>query len=62
VALRRPHVKNVPGRKTDLLTDAEWVSDVVALGMVRPSFVAPPEIRELLELTRYRKTQIDARA
>ena len=30
--------------------------------MVRPSFVPPPEIRELRELTRYRKTQIDARA
>jgi transposase len=55
------HVKNVPGRKTDL-SDAEWLADVAAHGMVRPSFVPPPEIRELRELTRYRKTQIDARA
>jgi transposase len=54
------HVKNVPGRKTDL-GDAEWLADVAAHGMVRPSFVAPPEIRELRELTRYRKTQVDAR-
>ena len=54
------HVKNVPGRKTDL-SDAEWLADVAAHGMVRPSFVPPPEIRELRELTRYRKTQIDAR-
>jgi transposase len=54
------HVKNVPGRKTDL-TDAEWLADVAAHGMVRPSFVAPPEIRELREITRYRKTQVDAR-
>jgi hypothetical protein len=30
--------------------------------MVRPSFVPPPEIRELREITRYRKTQVDARA
>ena len=56
-----PHVKNVPGRKTDL-SDAEWLADVAAHGMVRPSFVPPPEIRELRELTRYRKTQVDARA
>jgi transposase len=54
------HVKNVPGRKTDL-TDAEWLADVAAHGMVRPSFVPPSEIRELRELTRYRKTQVDAR-
>jgi transposase len=54
-------VKKVPGRKTDL-TDAEWLADVAAHGMIRPSFVPPPPIRELRELTRYRKTQIDARA
>src|ERR1035438_4725719 len=55
------HVKNVPGRKSDL-SDAEWLADVAAHGMVRPSFVPPPEIRELRELTRYRKTQVDSRA
>ena len=55
------HVKNVPGRKSDL-SDAEWLADVAAHGMVRPSFVPPPEIRALRELTRYRKTQVDARA
>ena len=55
------HVKNVPGRKTDL-SDAEWLADVAAHGMVRPSFVPPPEIRELRELTRYRKSQVDMRA
>lgn len=54
------HVKKVPGRKTDL-SDAEWLADVAAHGMVRPSFVPPPPIRELRELTRYRKTQIDGR-
>ena len=55
------HVKNVPGRKSDL-SDAEWLADVAAHGMVRPSLVPPPEIRELRELTRYRKTQVDMRA
>lgn len=55
------HVKNVPGRKTDM-ADAEWLADVVAHGMVRASFVPPEPIRQLREITRYRKTQIDARA
>ncbi len=55
------HVKNVPSRKTDM-SDAEWLADVAAHGMVRPSFVPPRAIRELRELTRYRKTQIDVRA
>jgi transposase len=54
------HVKNVPGRKTDM-SDAEWLADVAAHGMVRPSFVPPPPIRALRELTRYRKTQVTAR-
>ena len=54
------HVKNVPGRKSDL-SDAEWLADVAAHGMVKASFVPPPEVRELREITRYRKTQIDAR-
>jgi transposase len=53
------HVKNVPGRKTDL-NDAEWLADVASHGMVRPSFIPPTEIRQLRELTRYRKTQVDA--
>jgi transposase len=45
------NVKKVPGRKTDM-TDAEWLADVAAHGMVRPSFVPPPPIRELRELTK----------
>lgn len=55
------HVKNVPGRKTDI-ADAEWLADVAAHGMVRPSFVPPPPVRVLREITRYRKTQIVVRA
>src|ERR1035437_5065405 len=54
------HVKNVPGRKTDL-SDAEWLADVAAHGMVRPSFIPPADIRAIREMTRYRKTQVDAR-
>jgi transposase len=55
------NVRRVPGRKTDL-SDAEWLADVAAHGMIRPSFVPPPPIRELRELTRYRRTQIAVRA
>ncbi len=55
------HVKNVPGRKTDM-ADAEWLADVAAHGMVRPSLVPCPEARELRELTRYRKAQVTMRA
>lgn len=54
------HVRNVPGRKTDV-SDAQWLADVVAHGMVRASFVPPPEIREIRELTRHRKRLIDER-
>jgi transposase len=54
------HVKNVPGRKSDM-SDAMWLADVIAHGMVKPSFVPPEPIRELRDLSRYRKTQIIAR-
>jgi transposase len=54
------HVQNVPGRKTDM-GDAEWLADVVAHGMVRPSLVPDEPMRDVRELTRYRKTQTDIR-
>jgi hypothetical protein len=44
------------------MSDAEWLAGVAAHGMIRPSFVPPPPIRELRELTRYRKTQAKVRA
>ena len=58
-ALNAWHLKNVPGRKTD--ADAEWICQLVEHGLVRPSFVPPKEIRELRNLTRYRKAQIEER-
>lgn len=54
------HVKQVPGRKTDM-SDAQWLADLAAHGMVRASFVPPKPIRELRELTRYRKQLIRCR-
>lgn len=55
------HVKNVPGRKTDL-SDAMWLADVIAHGMVRASFVPPEPVRELRDLSRYRRNQVEMRA
>jgi transposase len=58
--LNARHLKNVPGRKTDV-QDAAWICQLVEHGLVRPSFVPPKEIRELRNLTRYRKAQIEER-
>lgn len=52
------HVKHVPGRKTDTL-DAAWLAQLLAHGLLRGSFVPPPPIRELRDLTRYRKALIN---
>ena len=48
------HVRNVPGRKSDV-NDATWLSDLLAHGLVRSSFVPPPPIQEVRDLTRTRK-------
>ena len=48
------HVKNVPGRKTDV-NDAMWLADLLAHGLVRGSFVPPEPIQEMRDLTRTRK-------
>jgi transposase len=51
--LNAQHLKKVPGRKTDV-SDSEWIAELVAHGLVRPSFVPPRPIRRLRDLTRYR--------
>jgi transposase len=48
------HVRNVPGRKTDV-SDAAWIADLLAHGLIRSSFVPPAPIQELRDLTRTRK-------
>ena len=58
--LNAEHLKHVPGRKTDL-KDAECICQLLEHGLVRPSFVPPKEIRQLRDLTRYRKRQIEER-
>jgi transposase len=48
------HIKNVPGRKTDV-NDAAWIADLLAHGLINASFVPPKPIQELRDLTRTRK-------
>jgi transposase len=54
------HVKKVPGRKTDV-SDCAWIAQLLEHGLLSGSFVPPPAIRELRDLTRYRKTQVQER-
>jgi transposase len=55
------HVKQVPGRKTDV-RDCEWLADLMRHGLVRPSFIPPEGTRNLRELTRYRRSLVRQRA
>jgi len=55
------HVKNLPGRKTDV-SDAAWLAQLAECGLLRGSFVPPPVIARLRDLTRYRKKLIEDRA
>jgi transposase len=55
------HLKSVPGRKTDV-RDAEWIAELLAHGLLHGSFVPPPNVRELRELTRYRTSLVRDRA
>jgi transposase len=54
------HVKNVPGRKTDAC-DASWLAQLLECGLLRGSFVPPPAIARLRDLTRYRTTLVAER-
>ncbi len=54
------HFKAVPGRKTDV-RDCEWLAQLLEHGLLRGSFIPPQPIRELRDLTRYRKVLIQQR-
>lgn len=58
--LNAEHLHNVPGRKTDV-ADSAWIAQLVENGLVRPSFVPPPDIRRLRDLTRHRRTLVEER-
>jgi transposase len=55
------HIKNVPGRKTDV-NDATWIADLLAHGLIRGSFVPPTQIQDLRTLMRTRKQLVRERA
>jgi len=61
VVANAQHVKKVPGRKTDV-KDAEWIADLLCHGLLRSSFVPPKPIRELRDLTRYRRKLVDSQS
>jgi len=55
------HIKNVPGRKTDK-SDARWIAKCLSQGMLSPSFIPDREQRELRDMVRFRKSQVEDRA
>jgi transposase len=55
------HIKQVPGRKTDV-KDAEWIADLLKHGLLKPSYIPNRDQRELRELVRYRRSLIDEKA
>jgi transposase len=55
------HMKQVPGRKTDV-KDAEWIAQLLQYGLLRASFIPPPPVRDLRDLTRQRVQLVRERA
>ena len=53
------HIRNVPGRKTDV-KDAEWIADLVRHGLIRRSFIPPKWQRALRDLVRYRRKLVES--
>jgi transposase len=54
-------LKHVPGRKTDV-KDSEWLAQLLECGLLKASFVPPPAIRELRDITRYQVQQVRDRS
>ncbi len=57
ILINPEHTHALRGRKTDV-KDAEWLADLLRHGLLKASFIPPPEIRELRELTRYRESLV----
>lgn len=60
ILVNAQHLSRVPGRKTDQ-SDAEWLADLLMVGLLKASFIPPVGQRDLRELTRYRTTFIRER-
>jgi len=61
VLVNARHIKNVPGRKTDIC-DSKWLAGLLRHGLVRGSFIPPENVREWRELSRLRKTYTESLA
>lgn len=61
IVVNAAHMRNVPGRKTDV-KDAEWIADLLQHGLLRASFIPDRAQRELREVARYRKSLVEERA
>ena len=61
ILINPEHAHALRGRKTDV-KDAEWLADLLRHGLLKPSFIPPPVIRELRELTRYRESLVREQA
>jgi len=61
IVVNAQHAKAIKGRKTDV-KDAEWLAELVRHGLVQGSFVPPRPIRQLRDLTRYRRTLVENQA
>lgn len=61
IVVNAQHVKNVPGRKTDV-KDSEWIAQLLQCGLLKASFIPSREQRELREVSRYRKSLVEERA
>lgn len=61
ILINPEHAHALRGRKTDV-KDAEWLADLLRHGLLKPSFIPPPVIRELRELTRYRESVVREQA
>jgi transposase len=61
ILVNAQHMKAIPGRKTDI-KDSEWLADLLRHGLLKASFIPPAPVRELRDLTRYRKTLVQERA
>ena len=57
ILINPEHARALRGRKTDV-KDAEWLADLLRHGLLKASFIPPPLIRELRELTRYRESLV----
>ena len=61
ILINPEHAHALRGRKTDV-KDAEWLADLLRHGLLKPSFIPPPLLRELRELTRYRESVVREQA